>query len=71
MTLVFTYEKKRKPRTIEGSVRMKAAILGAGAMGTTLGAHLARKGVPIDLIDPYEAHVEALNQEWGQGDRLR
>ena len=62
MTLVFTYEKKRKPRTIEGSVRMKAAILGAGAMGTTLGAHIARKGVPIDLIDPYEAHVEALNK---------
>ena len=62
MTLVFTYEKKRKPRTIEGSVRLKAAILGAGAMGTTLGAHLASKGVPIDLIDPYEAHVEALNK---------
>ena len=30
---------------------MKAAIMGAGAMGTVLGAFLTRNGFPVDLID--------------------
>lgn len=45
---------------------MKVAILGAGAMGTTLGAFLSRKNVPVDLIDSYEEHVKALNQNGAQ-----
>lgn len=32
---------------------MKAAIMGAGAMGTVLGAFLTRNGFPVDLIDSY------------------
>lgn len=42
---------------------MRIAILGCGAMGTVLGAYLARNGCPVDLIDSNQAHVEALNQK--------
>ena len=30
---------------------MRTAMLGCGAMGTILGAYLARAGCPVDLID--------------------
>ncbi len=40
---------------------MRAAIYGAGAMGTVLGAHIARAGGKIDLITRNVAHVNALN----------
>lgn len=39
---------------------MRTAIMGAGSIGTVLGALLARSGAQIDLIDTYAAHVEAL-----------
>ena len=42
---------------------MKAAIMGAGAMGTVLGAFLTRNGFPVELIDSYPAQVEALNEK--------
>ena len=42
---------------------MKAAIMGAGAMGTVLGAFLTRNGFPVDLIDSYPAQVDALNKK--------
>jgi 2-dehydropantoate 2-reductase len=38
------------------------AIMGAGSMGTLLGACLSRAGVSVDLIDVDRAHVEALNE---------
>lgn len=41
---------------------MKIAILGCGAMGTVLGAYLTKNGCPVELVDNYDAHVEALNQ---------
>lgn len=41
---------------------MKYAIYGAGAMGTVLGAYIARDGVDIDLITRNEAHVNALRK---------
>lgn len=41
---------------------MKTAILGCGAMGTVLGAYMTKNGCPVDLIDSYQAHVDALNQ---------
>lgn len=41
---------------------MKTAILGCGAMGTVIGAYLTKAGVPVDMIDSYEAHVTAMNQ---------
>mgnify|MGYP004670370729 CR=1 FL=1 len=41
---------------------MKVAILGSGAMGTVLGAYLSKNGCPVELIDNYQAHVDALNK---------
>lgn len=40
---------------------MRIAILGCGAMGTVLGAYLNRNGCPVELIDSYREHVDALN----------
>lgn len=40
---------------------MRTAVYGCGAMGTVLGAFLTRGGAQVDLIDVYEAHVDALN----------
>lgn len=39
----------------------RIAIMGAGSIGTILGALLTRSGVKVDLIDSYKAHVDALN----------
>ena len=41
---------------------MRAAIYGAGAMGTVLGAHIARAGRQIDLITRNIPHVTALKE---------
>lgn len=40
---------------------MRAAIYGAGAMGTVLGAYIWKNGGKIDLISRNAAHVETLN----------
>lgn len=42
---------------------MKFAIYGAGALGTVLGAYIARSGVEIDLINRNEKHVAALKEK--------
>lgn len=39
---------------------MRAAIYGAGSLGTILGAFIARNGGEIDLINRNKAHIEAL-----------
>ena len=39
---------------------MKAAIYGAGSLGTVMGAYLTKNGVDIDLINRNKAHTEAL-----------
>ena len=41
---------------------MHCAIYGVGAMGTVLGAYIARAGKPIDLINRNEKHVAALQK---------
>ncbi|MED3650784.1 MULTISPECIES: ketopantoate reductase family protein [Heyndrickxia] len=41
---------------------MKIAILGAGSLGTIAGAYIAAGGQDVELIDVYQAHVDALNQ---------
>lgn len=41
---------------------MKYAIYGAGAMGTVLGAYIARAGIPVDLINRNEKHIAALKE---------
>ncbi len=40
---------------------MRIAILGCGAMGTVMGAFMTKGGTPVDMIDNYRAHVDALN----------
>ena len=40
----------------------RVAIYGCVAMGTVLGAFLAREGVDVDLVDVYREHVEKLNE---------
>lgn len=41
---------------------MKIAIIGAGAMGSLLGFHLCRRA-EVWLLDPWQAHVAAINAE--------
>jgi len=41
---------------------MRAAVLGAGSLGTIIGALIAHTGKQIDLIDTNNEHVVALNQ---------
>lgn len=40
---------------------LRIALMGAGSMGTMLGAGLARAGVPVDLVDVNREHVNALS----------
>lgn len=42
---------------------MRVAIMGAGSLGTILGAYVARAGFDVVLIDPYKEHVDALNEK--------
>lgn len=41
---------------------MRTAIIGAGSLGTIIGALMAKDGRQVDLIDANRAHVEALNR---------
>lgn len=47
----------------KGYVVMEYAIYGAGAMGTVLGAYIAKAGVEIDLINRNEKHIAALKRD--------
>jgi 2-dehydropantoate 2-reductase len=40
----------------------RLAVLGAGAIGSTIGAYLTRAGREVTLIDPWAAHVEAMQR---------
>lgn len=42
---------------------MKMAVMGAGSLGTILGALLTKNGYDIDLIDVNAEHVKALNEK--------
>ncbi len=42
---------------------MRAAIYGAGSLGTILGAFISKNGGQIDLINHNEKHVEALREK--------
>ena len=42
---------------------MRAAIIGAGSLGTIIGALMAKAGRPVDLIDTNREHVAALNRD--------
>lgn len=41
---------------------MRAAIVGAGSLGTIIGAFINQAGKQIDLVDAYKDHVDALNR---------
>ena len=41
---------------------MRTAIYGCGSMGTVLGAFLTKGGCDVEMIDPYEAHVKAMQR---------
>lgn len=41
---------------------MKIAVLGAGAIGSTIGGHLAEAGFNVTLIDIWKEHVDAINK---------
>ncbi|MDR6717030.1 ketopantoate reductase family protein [Paenibacillus sp. 2003] len=41
---------------------MRIAIVGAGSLGTIVGAYLADGGLDVELIDAYQEHVDALNE---------
>jgi 2-dehydropantoate 2-reductase len=40
---------------------MRICFIGAGALGSTIGGALARGGADVWLIDPFRAHVDAIN----------
>lgn len=42
---------------------MRAAIYGAGSLGTILGAFITKNGGQVDLVNRNKAHVEALQKE--------
>lgn len=42
---------------------MKLAIMGAGSLGTILGAYIQKGGMDIDFIDANEENVKALNEK--------
>ncbi|MHC1760102.1 MAG: ketopantoate reductase family protein [Negativicutes bacterium] len=42
---------------------MKYAILGAGAMGSIIGATLAKGGQEVVLVDPYKDHIEKIARD--------
>ncbi len=42
---------------------MKIGVLGAGAIGSTIGGHLAEAGFNVTLIDIWREHVESINSK--------
>lgn len=42
---------------------MKYAVIGAGAMGSVLGAGLALGGGEVWFVDPFAAHMQAINEK--------
>ena len=40
----------------------RIALVGAGSLGTILGAYISKAGKDITLVDSNKAHVEALNK---------
>ena len=43
-------------------MHMKIGVLGAGAMGSLVGAYLKKGGGEVYFIDVYEAHIEAIKE---------
>lgn len=41
----------------------RAAIIGAGSLGTIIGALMTKGGRPVELVDTHTPHVQALNRD--------
>ncbi|MDR1271500.1 MAG: 2-dehydropantoate 2-reductase [Clostridiales Family XIII bacterium] len=41
---------------------MKVALLGAGAMGSLIGAHFFKGGADVTLVDPFAEHINAISE---------
>ena len=39
---------------------MKIAVIGAGAIGGTLGGHMTRGGEDVTIFDPWQEHIDAM-----------
>lgn len=48
--------------TLPNLSSLRIGVLGAGSMGTVLGAYLIRGGCNVEYIDSYADHVKALNE---------
>ncbi|MDR0389050.1 MAG: 2-dehydropantoate 2-reductase [Spirochaetaceae bacterium] len=42
---------------------MRTALIGAGSLGTIIGACITRDGLQIDLVDSYQPNVDALKEK--------
>ncbi|MGN0983626.1 MAG: ketopantoate reductase family protein [Gemmiger sp.] len=47
---------------------MKITIIGAGAMGATIGAYFSLGGADVRFVDPYRAHIDKINADGLQMD---
>lgn len=41
---------------------MKIAVIGAGAMGASIGAYAKEGGAEVFFVDPFKAHMDAVNE---------
>jgi 2-dehydropantoate 2-reductase len=42
---------------------MKISIIGAGAMGSTIGGYFSLGGADVRLVDPYREHIDKINAD--------
>ena len=42
---------------------MKIAVIGAGAMGASIGAYAKQGGADLYFVDPFKAHMDAINEK--------
>src|SRR3954447_8338120 len=47
----------------EGTMGLKIAVMGTGAVGAYAGAHMARAGEDITFIDPWPENVEKMKAD--------
>jgi 2-dehydropantoate 2-reductase len=55
-----SFANKPKPLNRGGAMDKKVAVLGTGAIGSSVGADLTKAGYYVVLIDQWPAHVEAM-----------
>ena len=62
--MVLVYNLFKKIKTLEGTtVFHKIAVLGCGAIGSSVGADLTDAGFDVTLIDQWPQHVETMKTQ--------